>query len=446
MNKEFIIDNVSRLPAEDLYAAIKAGVVTFEELRATMRLPADKQQKIRELLAADEIRIREEEEAWNLALQESSAAGYDRYLRRYPNGKYASEARTRVEMLRQRGEMEKNNLLEDIRQNPSRYSLGRIKELLGIEHSPGGKKLSEEDLINSGVITRPALNLYLNPPEFLDTMYGWEDLDPLKSGRADIYFFGVPASGKTCLLAGLLHYLHSNALLRMDVHNMTGRKYADALLSLIGSNNIGFVPPSTKAEGMNYIGAEIRRNINGKEYLHPVNILEMSGELFINTYKYSSTSSSTSKTIGANKFLQNNNRKVIFLVIDYKETISPQLTQAMARQSLQLETILDLLEADGTLAKTDAMHIVLTKSDLLPGGASDLKAAENFINQEYRNLRQRVLDFKKQYKFKDASIIPYSLGNFMLDKVFEYNPKFSETVYSALASILIMPNKKLKLW
>lgn len=429
MNKEFVLNNVSRLTAEQLYEAIKSGAVNFEELRATGKFLADKQQAIRSLLSADEEILKKEEEAWTNASLTDTVDAYRKYLYEFPRGKYYQNAENKILFKEQSRNDEKRELLEKIKNGV--YLDSRIREMLDL------RQISGEDLINHGIISKEGFDLFQNPPEFLDEQNNWSDLPSLKPNKTDIYFFGIPASGKSCLLAGLLHYMYSNALLKLDVNNMIGRKYANALLSLINSAGVGYVPPSTTAEGINYIEAEIRSSLELNADVHPVNILEMSGELFINTYRSATTAASTSegkKTIGANAYLYNENRKVIFLVIDYKETISPLVTQSMAKQALQLSTILDFLNADGTLAKADALHIILTKSDLLPGGADDLAAAERFIEKEYKSLRQSIKEYKAQYGFRDSRIIPFSLGSFMMEKIFNYNPRYSEIVYQSITA------------
>ena len=43
--------------------------------------------------------------------------------------------------------------------------------------------------------------------------YLWKDLPPLLSDRTDIYFFGQPASGKSCILANFFSYINKYGLL-----------------------------------------------------------------------------------------------------------------------------------------------------------------------------------------------------------------------------------------
>lgn len=446
MNKDFILNNIARINANDLFAAIQEGVVTFDELKGTMRFTRDKQDEVNRLLNAENQTSAEDEAAWAKAKAEDTIEAYQRYIRQF--NKYADNARNKILFKEQSVGAEKRRLLMDMRSNPHNYSKRSIEDLLGMYGSHG--RLNKEDLINEGLITRDGLEIFLNPPPFHDEQYGWSDLAPLKKDRTDIYFFGIPSSGKSCLMAGVLQYLHKNGLLKLDTNNIKGRQYANALLSLINSNSIGYVPPSTTTEGANYIEAEFRRKEGHNTIMHPINILEMSGELFVQTYKQGTTRVGANgvNTIGANQYLSNDNRKFIFLIVDYKETVTPMVTQSMAKQALQLETILDFLDKDGTLSKTDALHIVLTKSDLLPGGAQDLKGAEAFIAKEYNNLRASVKQYKEKYGFRDSRIIPFSLGHFMLDKVFEYDPTCSETIYNAItASTFVKPKpNRFKLW
>lgn len=426
MDKETFLKLLDTIPAEIIAEHIKAGIVTLDDCKQTGRFDHKKQAAVRDLLSEWESAIQAEAIAWKRALEVYSVNAFEDYLQAYPNGSHADEAGKKIAILRADQEQRKIRILEDIKNNESEYSSYRIGELI----TKGD--LTENDLVNAGIITKKALQFLLNPPTFITSLNGWSDLPPLQSERTDIYFFGIPSSGKSCLLSGVLYFADKKGMLRLEVGSRLGYQYANDLMRGV---DIGYVPDSTPTEGVNYIEAIIRDEDGNP---HPVNIIEMSGEFFTNTYYASHLNGE--KTIGASTYLSNNNRKVICLIIDYKNAITEMNNYSMATQSQQLATVLTLMEKDGTLAKTDALFIILTKSDLLPKGAGDLDAADKFINDKYLGLRRSVKEYSQQYGF-ETHIHTFSLGRFMLEKTYNYDSKTSEIILKDIAAVTFLDKK-----
>jgi hypothetical protein len=273
----------------------------------------------------------------------------------------------------------------------------------------------------------------------LNDILDWGDLAPLKPNRTDIFFLGIPGSGKSCLLGGLLYYSRKKGYLRVE-GNLKGKKYGDALIK---TTKIGYVPPSTPVDGVNYIEAVLR---DREDVEHPINIVEMSGEKMKNTYEYGTTSVAYQEeeeftTIGVGEYLHNDNRKIIFFVIDYKQTIDNDSTQSIADQNAILDAALTLLNEDKIFERTKDVYIVLTKSDLLPGGADNLEAAKDFVEEEYLAFWKNTKEFGKDYGF-GVKILTYSLGRVMLGTTFEFNPKYSENIYNAIIASSFVEKKK----
>jgi hypothetical protein len=444
MNKEFILSNVRRATVEQLVEAITTNVVTFEELRETGGFIRPKQEAVKELLDARAAKIREEqkeieareykeEQAWTVAKDENTVQSYKYYQSLYPNGKYYDNADRKIYQIQEEVNSKKYGIIDDIKTNSHEYSAYRIKDLFD------KGSLTKNDLIDSGIITKDALKIFLNPPIFQTDMNTWGDLAPLKADRTDVYFFGILGSGKSCLLGGMLYYANKGGHLELT-GNGKGIKYGN---SLIRTTKIGYVPPSTPISGANYIEAVLTNSDNIE---HPVNIIEMSGEMLSRTYEYETTKNVERNgvvlsTIGSNEFLHNDNKKIIFFILDYKETIDPFVTKNIADQSAQLEYALTSLNDDGTLSKTAAIYIVLTKSDLLPGGADDLTQAKRFIEEEYLNLWRNTKRYGEKHRYS-VKILTYSLGEFMLGSTFNYDSKYSENIYNAIIASSFVEKKK----
>jgi hypothetical protein len=454
--KEFVLSHIRKISAEDLVQHIIDGTVAFDELRETGGFVRQKQDTvsaiIEEINKKQEREIREQQErerkeraeaeakafkneqAWQTAKHDNSIRAYEYYQEQYPNGKYYDNADRKIYFLREEIENQKQHIIRDIKENPREYTSYKLQALFN------DGKLTKEDLYNNDIITEKALNLFLNPPQFQSDLDNWSVIsEPLKPNRTDVYFFGILGSGKSCLLGGVLHFAKQAGHLEIK-GNGKGVKYGN---SLIRNTKMGYVAPPTPIQGANYIEATLTDSDNIE---HAINIIEMSGEMVRATYELESTQNveidgRVYRTIGSNDFLHNDNKKIIFFIIDYKETIDPYVTRAIADQSAQLEYTLSLLDGDGVLAKTADIYIVLTKSDLLPGGADNLVEAEAFVEKEYKALWNNTKRYGRKHKF-DVKVLTFSLGEFMLGTTFNYESKYSENIYNAIIASSFVEKKK----
>ena len=243
-------------------------------------------------------------------------------------------------------------------------------------------------------------NYQKQPTPFL----AWADLPPLKKGFTDLYFFGQPGSGKSCILASVFYYLEQQAMIIENVHNPEGLRYRNQLTNEI---SYGILPDSTAAEGINYIPLELR-NPEHEGTRHPLNFIEMSGELFNRAYDQGIGKGN----IGAKEYLNNTNKKLIYLIIDYHQHERSKTVSSGPSQASRLQAILALLDNFGTLNHTDGIYIVVTKSDLFPPGVDKNQYAKEFLERNYRNLLMNCKDLQQKYRDRFKIIVyPYSIGN-----------------------------------
>lgn len=244
----------------------------------------------------------EEDKFWNQSKHTKESC--EQYIHKYPNGKYFSQAQIYIEENQQKN-IEKKLLLLDIKLNPENYPAQKIKDLIN------SRKISKLDLIESQIITEAALELFLNPPTFFQNQSDWKDLPRIPQGNTDVYFLGIPGSGKSCVLAGLLHQADNRGIKDPDIKSPHGFRYLNELQHCI---EIGYVPVSTDTEKVNYLSLDL---LGKNRRRHPVSIIEMSGEYFNRTFESVISPGTNSRSIGAIDYLQNTNRKAIFFVIDY---------------------------------------------------------------------------------------------------------------------------------
>lgn len=278
------------------------------------------------------------------------------------------------------------------------YSVVEIKSMLL------KNEISETDLLSYTSFSKDLIAKIKNYIKVQTPFNDWENLPPLKPKRTDVYFFGQPGSGKSCVLASLFKYFSDNGLMQVDIDNLAGAQYLNLLKDEF---EFGILPDSTAEDGVNYIALNLR-SIDNRNNWHPLNFIEMSGEHFNSAYKHGINSSN----LGRKNFLTNDNQKIIFFVIDYDMHMKRKLSQGgISSQSGMMVNILELLDKTGTLKKTQAIYILLTKTDLFPAGVNRKTYADDFLKEYYLNFRENCIDKKRKYNdlFK-VLVFPYSIG------------------------------------
>ena len=264
-------------------------------------------------------------------------------------------------------------------------------------------KVSEQQLLKHTSLNEELINKIINYNKRSTDFQSWQDLPPLQLNRTDLYFFGQPGSGKSCILASIFNFCDKHGMIINNTSNHEGTKYMNQLKDEI---SFGILPDSTAAEGVNYIPIELR-NLNDKKLKHPLNFIEMSGELFDQAYE----GGISGNNLAAKNYLNNNNQKLIFFVLDY-DMHQKSLSGANGpTQSSKMQAILALLDAMGTLKKTDGIYIVLSKSDLFPKGIDRNQHALDFMNNNYKSFMENCKDLKEKYREQFKVIIyPFSIG------------------------------------
>jgi len=273
-----------------------------------------------------------------------------------------------------------------------------------------------------------------------------------KDGFTDVYFFGVPSTGKTCVLMGMSR---SNSLNINLAHG--GGDYAEALQQY---TDVGITVPGTPGTFVTTLEATIRSQ-SQENAEHRVNLVEMSGEEFAfdiaknENRIYSFESMGT----GATKLLSNDNRKVFFLIIDPtanivrisrevvvgydEETGEPlrRLELCTVNQRTIIQKIVNIFEQPENaeiMKKVDSIHIIMTKADTLGNAVEREDKAQTIFYDKYANdILQPLKDLCKEYNINSNTnfsprLYTFSLGTFYVGGLYEYDPTDSNRLVKAI--------------
>jgi hypothetical protein len=303
---------------------------------------------------------------------------------------------------------------------------------------------SFDDLLDAGINTRVVNSLkhYCNSSRI--TMFkNINQLPPMEEGRTDVYFVGVPGSGKSTMLSGLLNIANKDGVLMPDTYNNDGSIYQTQLISDL---NRGVLPNATASGSYNYVALSIKDESGAK---HPFNIVEVPGENYVNMFNNGDVGEFLN-------YISNKNKKILIFVIDslahdtgYNDSTS-QLDQ-----NLVYVNILNMFKSNGILEQTDAIYLVANKFDAIKEGryatnnSSDDDLALDFLQDEFKNLIENCKDAREssRNKFK-IRVLPFSIGNVSYTSIIEnFNKEHAKVVIDRLVDdSFVVRGSKFKLF
>lgn len=293
------------------------------------------------------------------------------YLESHPGTPFSAEARNYVSDL-------KDAEIELMKRQPNTYSDAKFRRLYyqgaatreELTEAVGGDTEVFERILNLETERREKLVSIPNPIDQTFSQGG--------PGQTDIVFFGMPSSGKTCVLTGLF----ASERLTPDTSDWNGR-YALALQSY---GEAMIAPPRTITQFVAVISSEIYKTHKGKQYKVPFNLVDMAGEDFRdkiaqidedgdNAQNENAVVSFKLMGNGAPEVLSNDHDKVFFVLID------PQATGRSQRlQNDAIRILVGLFENkanEDIMRRVRGLHFIVTKADTLQGNR--LSSARNVV-------------------------------------------------------------------
>jgi hypothetical protein len=288
---------------------------------------------------------------------------------------------------------------------------------------------SFDDLLDAGVNQRVVNSLkhYCNSNRI--TMFrNINQLPPMEEGRTDVYFVGVPGSGKSTMLSGLLNMANKNGILMPDTYNNDGSIYQTQLISDL---NRGVLPNATASGSYNYVALSLKDEDGAK---HPFNIVEVPGENYVNMFNNGDVGEFLN-------YISNSNKKILIFVVDsLAHDTGYSDSNSQLDQNLVYVNILNMFNSNGILAQTDAIYLVANKFDAIKetryatNNSSDDSLALDFLQDEFKNLIENCKDARDESKNKfKIKVLPFSIGNVSYTSIIDnFNKEYSQVVIDNL--------------
>ncbi len=424
-NKDYI-NQIEDLSAEQIAEGIFNGIITFDELRKTGEFDASKQKSVKLILK------RKDDIAFAAA---HSIAELQSYLSVFPDGVHQLAAKTKLEHLRndeiaeERRRSERERMLRKIREDINEFAPDEIVDIL-----------SEDDL-NSlcetlGIHASTVKNYTQPTLKFNDIPQNASDVP---EGYTDIFFWGIPSSGKTCALASILSTIAKDYTMEApDTLQQFGSTYRTSLVNMF-RNNIGHLPGRTNEDRTQYMPFLFYKR--GEKSKRKISFFELSGEVFkyffevvnnshiINDYDREAIENSF-RTLEL--LLNSNNQKIHFFFIDYNQETKHTEDNNGLTQSNYLEAAAVYFRNRNNIfrKKTDAVYVVITKSDEIKGD-DKIGIAKAFLQENFGSFMD-VLKNQCSRSSVDFKVKLFSIGDVYFKRVCKIDRSYSNDIIQDL--------------
>ncbi|HAD79215.1 MULTISPECIES: hypothetical protein [Weeksellaceae] len=394
VQKRIILQNANTLEVSNLISLIEKGEISIEEFKQA-GLTVEKIRQIegqinleaaKERAAAEIARKEEEERLAKFKIQE-----------------------------------EKNEFLKKVVRK--RVTVDEIRNKINNGY------ISFDDLEDEGISQRIINSIkYYSNSNRVTIFKKIDDLPPMEEGRTDVYFVGLPGSGKSTMLSGLLNVANKEGILLPDTYSNDGAVYQTQIVSDLSR---GVLPNATASGSYNYVAMSLNDDNKKK---HPFNVVEVPGELYVNMFNNANVDDLL-------KYIKNSNKKILIFVID---SLAHDTNYADAKsaldQSLVYVNILNMFKSSGILNQTDAVYLVANKFDAIKesrydgDNRPDVDLAYEFLNEEFKNLLNNCTSIRDESKNKfKIKVLPYSIGKVSYEFIVEdFNRNYSSIVLNNL--------------
>ena len=305
-------------------------------------------------------------------------------------------------------------------------------------------------LIDAGYFTYPDLTRVGVNRKFIDYLIEREHeevkfpipkpISKINKVSTEIYFWGIPSSGKTCALGGILSMAKNGKFVRnMSPDNdCQGYGYMTRLADVFKENRaVGSLPPGTAIYDIWEMGFDLE-DPDGR--IHPITCVDLAGELVRCMYKNDAGELLTEDEMVTldtitNLLISNRstNRKMHFFVLEYggEERLYEGLDQ-----STYLQAALAYIKRTKIFNRdTDGVFLLFTKVDKTNlRGPELVKHLIDYTNRHYANFYNGLTAICQDYEINGGKVerLPFTLGNVCFQNYCLFDGAAAENVVKLL--------------
>lgn len=268
-----------------------------------------------------------------------------------------------------------------------------------------------------------------------------KNLEDIPAGYTDIFFWGMPSSGKSCALAAILSTI--NQVYEWEapaIPKQFGARYRDWLMYLFDDEGLAHLPGITEVATTHYMPLRVKHRHEAHTNYRNVSFFELSGEIF----KYIEeviNDGGDDGNIGSKEeratfeildlMLNSRNPKVHFFFIDYsaKGSVVAQQAKHLTAAATYFNNYNDIFRM-----KTDAVYIVLSKADGIDatGDKDRSEKAAKFLETKYGAFIHAVRSKCEMHFIRNFSMKLFSIGDVYFNEICKINRKYSRNIVDEL--------------
>ena len=460
-------DEWNKVQAERTVEAVDKYLASYPngQFRSQARaLKAQLEKKVK-----DEILKSTSDDAWSV-IDKTDINSLRQFVKDYPDSSYVKDANNLIDtlLLEEIMDVDVEALVNQILQFQTNQNLTPAQKdnniLDTIERFINEKKITKEDflekfaedhnllnaavvkkLINKGTVTVEDLVRKGFDKKFIQKMFIGEvaqsfstpeKLEKINKQSTEIYFWGIPSSGKSCALGAILSVAASGRVARsMDPDTESqGYGYMMKLINLFQNGEVGTLMEGTSVDSFYEMGFDL---VDNDDKIHPITCIDMAGELMRCMFKANAGDpmSETDEIMldTMTKVLIDNrstNRKMHIFVIEYGA--ENRLYEGLP-QRVYLEGAVSYIKNTGIFRKdTDAIYIMITKADKAKNATKD--TFTNYINEKYLGFYNGLEQICKDNEINRGKVekLAFSLGDVCFQNYCRFNSRPAENVVNLI--------------
>lgn len=361
-------------------------------------------------------------------------------------------------------------ILADMRVHRSTYDSALMRQLFGsapVQHDMlyqdsdvgqllrKGYHMTFDDLYRGGILPKDVPGLreaVLKDDTSMPLMellgYGEPAL-----GRTDVYFLGLPGSGRSSILSGMLMYIKESGggmyLPRTNVdYSRRGEFYYQNMVEGLGEFK---VPRATVDHSVVVIPFNI-----GEKHKRKVTFVEYGGNALIRMSKANQDDPEAWEKEKLCRCLRNDNPKTLFFVLSYDMISNENPYFSEPHQAEIIENVLLALDSNGegkngerkcTMSKVHTVAIVFSKSDMMNVGdvgkaklrMKRREIAIDYLNSRFKLFMNSLNDICEKYGINRENyfkpyVLTFTLGDFYVGNSVVYDLIDAECLYNLLSN------------
>jgi len=447
MKKEDYITKIVDINEHDLADAVLQRIVTFKELQDTGNFDRSKQKAVKQIIQNKDDEVFSQAQTFlndNNDSLDDCIQRFEDYVNAFRDFKscHMSEAQSKIQQLRdkkaeiEQNKRDRNRVWQEIIDNPN--------------------SVTPDELYEKGITADDIRQMHIDgiTDDIIDAVYRYQQprlvhnnipqsLDEIPSGYTDVFFWGIPSSGKTCALASIIDTMKNEyTIADPDIKIKFGATYRHSLdLIFNDSTGIGNLPDRTVEDRTQYMPFLFKTK-KEKKY-RKIAFFELSGEVFKHFYDITySTDSGTNESqqdkvrIGFDTLqllLNSNNQKIHFFFIDYDYQTQTH-RQIGWSQAQYLEAAATYFRDTNDIfkKKTDAVYVVITKSDEIRGDEKAReKIAKEFLEKNFGSFMNVIKTrCEKDSIFFDVKM--FSIGRVWFKRICKIDRRYANEIINEL--------------